>query len=335
MINLIAYKTNIGLFLKPESYFSTALNNCLINGRYPEKVSNEWYKINETSITDFKRKQVASTKQTGWKLKSPKVPGISGVPETLAMQDLRECWDKDSETKEFTGDYSGIAGLYEPVYEIQEESFVDEEFSLNITKEFHVENYSSPVSMKISQSGEGYSKPQEVDLTKITCWEEIERLLTPEFLLHERPCKLTSTAMYRIVRQHVRQNINPLVCKITSDYDFCFTVKKTIEVKPYTARKEKFRANFKSFNPPRFETNTVQSKEVEVFKMSHNTAESGSRPYKGYDAIPELQADNLQQLAEKLKVYLEELMQELNTPVYECKHCNGTGHIITEIELKG
>ena len=51
--------------------------------------------------------------------------------------------------------------------------------------------------------------------------------------------------------------------------------------------------------------------------------------YDGYTCIPELQGDNLQDLTEKLDIYLNNLIAQLNTTVVECDCCKGTGHLIT------
>jgi hypothetical protein len=60
----------------------------------------------------------------------------------------------------------------------------------------------------------------------------LERMLTPEFALHERPCSITSKQTYDIVRYYVKENIDPKQAEVTSDYDFCFTVKKKVAIKP-------------------------------------------------------------------------------------------------------
>jgi hypothetical protein len=187
--------------------------------------------------------------------------------------------------------------------------------------------------MKImSYQGQYGVKPLEFDLKSVTTWGELEKILTPEFLLHERPCEISSQNLYKIIRTHVIQNLDRSKCNITSDYDFCFTVKRIVQVKPYVVKKEQYKAGFKSYNPPKFKNETITVKEVDCFEMTHDQADGNGRGYKGYTIIPALKANNLKQLSEYLKQYLDDLITNLNTPVVECEHCNGTGHIIKGLD---
>jgi hypothetical protein len=58
----------------------------------------------------------------------------------------------------------------------------------------------------------------------------LDRITTHPVLLQTKPCYLTNEESYKIIRNHVKVNINPKYAKITSDYDFCFTVEKVIEL---------------------------------------------------------------------------------------------------------
>ncbi|MFK5882928.1 MAG: hypothetical protein QM489_01155 [Candidatus Izemoplasma sp.] len=44
------------------------------------------------------------------------------------------------------------------------------------------------------------------------------------------PCEISSQDLYNIIRERVKQNINYENAAITSDYDFCFTVKRKLQV---------------------------------------------------------------------------------------------------------
>lgn len=54
----------------------------------------------------------------------------------------------------------------------------------------------------------------------------IDLIVMPAPVLANSACEITSKEMYDLVRQHVKDNINSSLARITSDYDFCFTVKK-------------------------------------------------------------------------------------------------------------
>ena len=333
MHKLIAYQSNLGLIFKSDGYYPADYSKFIVNGITPELVNNKWYKIPQNEIHSFKQLQCGKNTQVGWKLKKES-PNIA-LPTNLTMQELSQVYDDDIEEMVWTGEFKSIVNLYEPVWETSDPFYEDVDFELTVVRTISIEGITNPIEMKVrSVEGNYKGTAQELDLSKIANYEEIEQILTPEFLLHERPCHLSSLSMYKIVRSYVQQNLDPKQCKITSDYDFCFTVKKIIKVKPYEVRNEKLKANLKSFNPPRYETSIVQTKEVEVFKMSHDTAGGRGLSYKGYEAIKPLYANNLKDLAEKLKSYLEDLIYNLNTPVAECQHCNGTGHIVKYQELK-
>ena len=53
--------------------------------------------------------------------------------------------------------------------------------------------------------------------------------------------------------------------------------------------------------------------------------------YDKYTIIPELQADNIQDLVDRLKFYLETLMEEINKEANKCECCNGYGYIVKSI----
>lgn len=338
MYSLIAYKTNLGLIFSAKNFSYTDFSKFLINGKHPEKLrtvaGTSWYKIDDDVITSFQVLAPEKNTQIGWKLKKD-TPNIS-IPAELSMEELSKVYDDDEEEYVFTGKWKALANLYEPIYHTSQAGYTEEEFEVTIIREIEIENISEPVQMKVkSLEGSFNGKVMELDLTSITNYEEIEQILTPEFLMHERPCHLTSHAMYKIVRQFVRQHINPLVATITSDYEFCFNVAKKVAVKPYEIKREKYKSLFKSYNPPRFETSIATTKQVEIFKMSHDKAgDRGAGPYKGYSSIAPLYASNLQELAGKLKAYLDDLMYNINMPVKECECCNGTGHIVQYQELK-
>ena len=81
-------------------------------------------------------------------------------------------------------------------------------------------------------------------------------MLTPEFCIHERPCKLTSKKqMYSIVRNWIKTNINPKCAEITNDYDFCFTVKRKLYHPAVTIRTE-IKSKMAVAMPPKFTSHT-------------------------------------------------------------------------------
>ncbi|HBB0230353.1 TPA: hypothetical protein J1716_002485 [Escherichia coli] len=149
----------------------------------------------------------------------------------------------------------------------------------------------------------------------------VDCIIIPEPLRANSPCEISSKEMYDIVRQHVKDNIDNKLARITSDYAFCFTVKKIIPLlKPHTysyqdifARTKKQRAKL------HFKTDTA--KEIEIFQMTHD-----QENYKGYTAIKGFKANNEWELKEMIDNFLTTLMDTIHAPIEQCSCCGGTGY---------
>ena len=161
---------------------------------------------------------------------------------------------------------------------------------------------------------------RDVDLASITNYTELEKALTPEVLLHERPCFLPSEQTYSIIRAYIQNNINGAVARITSDYDFCFTVKKKVAVKPWTKRREILTSRGKSYRPPKFFTSHVEYREVEIFEMTPAKAKYGT-----YTVIEGFKGDNYRNLADNIRAYLDEQnrLEFINQPVARMPDLSG------------
>jgi len=145
----------------------------------------------------------------------------------------------------------------------------------------------------------------------------------PSILLPETPCIMSSEQMYKIVRQHIKQHINYDYAKITSDYDFCFTVKKKINLaEPFTQQWEVTKNNGKSYRPPRYDRRYVSVREVEIFEMTY-----APKYYQGYTAIPSIEANNEDELKLKIDNICNEIIKVINEPFVDCPHCKGMGVI--------
>ncbi|KLU15020.1 MULTISPECIES: hypothetical protein [Xenorhabdus] len=153
----------------------------------------------------------------------------------------------------------------------------------------------------------------------------IDSIIVPAPLLASSPCKISSKEMYDLVRQHVKDNINPKLARITSDYDFCFEVKKIIPLlEPCTfSYRDMFARTKKQRGKIHFKTAT--SKEITIYEMTHN-----QRNYNGYTPIKEFSASNEWELKEMIDNFLSELMDVIHAPIEECPHCNGTGYLQNE-----
>lgn len=151
----------------------------------------------------------------------------------------------------------------------------------------------------------------------------IDRLKFNPVLLPTRPCYLTKLESYNIIRNHIKTNINGQHAGITSDYDFCFTVKKKIRL----SQQEEYFVDInntlfqKRKRKPLMEKRYVKNREVEVFEMA-------PKEYQKYTVIKEFTGTDVNDLKNNIKTYLDELMQMINSPLTDCPHCKGEGVII-------
>ena len=144
-------------------------------------------------------------------------------------------------------------------------------------------------------------------------------MLVPDLAIHNRPCSLSQDNTYKIIRSYIKNNINGKYARVTSDYDFCFTVTKVINIKPYIHTSEQTKSNGRSYAKPRIKKREINTKEFKIFEMCPK------KPYQGYTPIKGFTGENLLDLSNNIKSYLDELMSVLNSPLTECPCCDGTG----------
>jgi hypothetical protein len=150
--------------------------------------------------------------------------------------------------------------------------------------------------------------------------DDISKAMTPNVAWHLYPCSVSSHMTYRIIRAHVKDHIDPLFAQVTSDYDFCFTVKKKVRIVPFVKRWEETKLNGKSYRPRRFRTKQVDYDLHEVFEMTH-----AKENYRGYTVVEGFKGDSLADLAANIDHYLQDLMAVINAPLTQCPHCGGKG----------
>jgi excinuclease UvrABC ATPase subunit len=132
---------------------------------------------------------------------------------------------------------------------------------------------------------------------------------------------LSSKEAYDITRQYIKTHIDTQYAKITSDYDFCFEVKKVVPIiEPQTLTYQNiFAKSKKERDKIRYVTNRF--KETTIFQMTHE-----QERYKGYTPIRCFQAGSEYELKELIDGFLEDLIAVINKPLEQCPHCNGTGY---------
>jgi len=305
---------------------STLQTTALINDKpLTPTFSNVWYLIEgETEITSYKEKKSDHNVLSHYVLKDVDMEIEGKIPFKLKAEDVEQYWDEDLERDVWTN-YSSLKSLYEPVYNKVLGGYEPVDFEVDF-KGVVEGDITQPITttFKIKKQDTWKDVNQIVQLDKIVHYGELDQILTPEFAIHTKPCALTSQQTYDIIRTYVKDHIDPKHAIITSDYDFCFTVKKKVALKPWVKSTEIKKANGRSYRSPKFKTQTVDHKQVEVFEMTHE-----AKGYQGYTVIKGFVGTSLEDLVDTIKNYLQDLIEYINMPVAECQHCNGTGHVIS------
>ena len=215
-------------------------------------------------------------------------------------------------------DGSVIESLYEFKSDKQEPVLEDVECEFNVL--FEIENYEFPPVINYNVIKEYNSS--KVKVTNLDIEHQfIDKMIFPEIMLPSRPCSISSKNFYDIVRQYVINNIDTKVARITSNYDFCFTVKKIIPlIEPESFTYQKYFARTKK-ERSKIHYAIKETKEVEIFEMTHD-----QQKYQSYTVLQGLFAQNEHELKEKIDTFLSDLIETINKPLKLCPHCNGSGY---------
>ena len=325
VIRIAQYKTNVGYFIRRVGGYSyESLIGYIVNGvklTTPFNSSN-WFKI-DSEVTKVEVVSQEKKILVGLKLIRPEIVSES-IPEFIDKEYLQ--YDEVEERTCLSEPYSGLDPLYKYQYEIEPASLCEVEFELIDKGTYFVDEQFDLTKREIRVQED--KVVQSVDISGIVNYDEFASIITPEFAIHTAPCELSSAQVYKIVREFIKQNIDRKSAAITSDYDFCFTVKKKVSIKPYLNEwtEKQGRKNIKI-------NKTVDSKEVQIFEMTYS-GYRGNQGYEGYTCIPGIKGKNLQNLYDKLTDYLQNIIEIINTPIVECEHCNGTGHHIQKWKHK-
>lgn len=338
--HIIYYTTEKGVYFSRKGFNYTGQrqdfksNNLRVNGGVELKGTHKpsWYFLEgETSIHTLENKLPDVEVDSYWELKNKEDTSL-GLPETLTREDAAEDYDEEEYQYYISNPkYSRFSNLYKrvPVREGGGYENVTDEWKIEALGELEISEVTNNLSdMKVTWKEKVNFKEitKELDLSAITKYSEIEEMLISDLVIHNRPCYVSVDTTYKIIRSWVKDNINGKYARVTSDYDFCFTVKKVIPIKPYIRKTEILTNRGKSYAKPRFKEQTISDKMVEVFEMCP------SKRYQKYTPIAPFKGDNLKDLADNIKTYLEELMDFLNAPLHECEHCKGTGHILESFD---
>jgi len=325
-MKIIGIKTNNGYYitddLENKSYNTSYLSSYLIDGEKPSptfhqkwvKISNEPTKIQKlVSQPNINERYELIDKSLSDKFK----PEYKKTEVVLGVDD-----DYDPI---YADEFRSLVSLYQYKSDPQEPKLEDVPFEYETITEIDEIYDKKPFSYRTVDS---WGKPKIRITENSPKHEMIDLILTPSILIHTRPCKLTAQESYDIVRAHIKDNIDPKQAEITSDYDFCLTVKKRIPLaKPHIYQVDVNNVTMDRKRKPKYENRTQSIRTYEVFKTS-------PKAYDKYPVIKPFEGDNHDDLKENIDSYLNHLMSVINEPLKECECCNGVGVIINDLKVQ-
>ncbi len=318
-MEIFGIKTDNGYYittnLKTDSYRSgPGLPGYFINGEKPQETFHKnWLEIKS------KPEEVKKT------VRQPNINHrFELVSDSFASSDIPRVMPKHEIMEENEDGYCGWKEEFKHLQSLYEEKS-DKQPDILEPVEFTYTTILEVPEIKIAEDF-NYSFPGGIVSQDDITHQIIDKIIFPDIVLPNKPSKLTSNQSYAIVRNHIKQNINLDVSKITSDYDFCFTVKKQIILNnPRHIKNEILNARGRSYRKRRYREYYVKAREVEVFEMTYSP-----KSYSGYTPIRGFTGKNHQDLQENIDKYLKEIMENINTPLKDCHHCDGMGVVITE-----
>lgn len=294
-LKLIGIKTKSKFYVSDnvegESYHYTRIKDYFFDGEKPKATYHkDWFEL--------KSKPSKIEKRLPEKIVNKRYELKEGFQVTrLTPKVIYESYiDEDSEFYE-------VKGLYDYKYETIPSEFEEIPFEINTIEEIDGEFEIAKMEFNVKHN-------------------LIDRIQTHPILLQNKPCYLSKKDSYEIIREHVKSNINPKYAKITSDYDFCFTVEKKIDLhKTYEYMVD---VNlFHKRRKPKYEKRYQSTRSIKVFEIA-------PKPYQDYPVVEEFKGKDYDDLKKNIEGYLNNLMEIINEPVVECAHCKGRGVVLNE-----
>lgn len=222
-----------------------------------------------------------------------------------------------------------LDSLYKLEYDEVEPYMEDITKDFTIVKLMKIDNFKEAESISFEGVQRLSFKDVKYEITNANVQHSlIDKMIFPEVLLHNCVSKFTSKQMYDITRNYIRNNIDSKYAKITSDYDFCFEVRKLIPLpEPEAITYQNIFARTKK-ERERIRTSIKRYNESLIFSMTNDIDK-----YQKYPIIPEMVANSESELKEKVNKWLEGIISEINKPLVVCPHCHGNGVIYDESKV--
>lgn len=292
------------------------IEGLLLNSEKPKATfSKEWYQIEKPKNDILKIEHEVKGEAINRRYEIKDKEFISEkLPEIINYEDREKYYDEDYEG------YKILDNFYDYKYDTAPDKIEEIETEINILLELEDYKFPTPFEFKAIHRW-NYGDDTYAITRESISHQNLDKIIFPEIMLPSRPCSLSSKQMYDITRQYIKDNIDTKVAKITSDYDFCFAVKKIVPLlEPETFTYQNIFARTKR-ERAKIHYSTKEYKEVEIYQMTHK-----QENYRGYTAIEPLFANSEDELKEKVDKWLKELINIINKPLELCPHCNGTGY---------
>lgn len=320
---LIAIKTDKGYYITDNinnnEYYSTRIKKLKFDGRKPKiTFHKDWFIVIKafSKITqEIQQPDINRRYELRDKKQFPKLKEVYKEEDALTKIETEDDDYVDKWGKEF----AEVKSLYD--FKSDRQMPIDEpvEFELTVIGEMKSIPGNTPFEYEVENPAD-YGETYNITNNDIVR-NLIDKVVTPPILVHLKSCGLTSHDTYSIVRQYVKQNIDFKVAKITSDYDFCFTVQKVIKL----AEDEEYLADISGWKSkkPKYVTKYRTDRKVEIFEMGWSP-----KCYGVYTPIEGFIGKNEKDLKKKIDKFLKELIDKINEPLIECPQCKGLGVII-------
>ena len=319
MEKLVALKCDGGFYISHVEKFHSGWKKLYYDGKKLQETFNkDWMKFEGCTLPTNVQKELPQKKiNHRYELKDPtmeneKIPLILDY-ETVTYYDDDEC------DRCWKIEYAHLASLYVLRYDYTDAGFEDVEFEIDLKEEIELQGGFSFKAI-INRSKQ--------DVTERDClYGIIDKCEIFEPLLFSKPCRLSSEKSFQIIRAYVKENIDSQYAVVTSDYDFCLTVKKKIAMTEI----EEFMYDANIFSKKRKKMVKGYKKDytVTIFECAPNREREGV--YRDYPECVSFEGKNWDDLKTNIRKYLKNLMKVINAPIKECPHCKGAGVVLEKI----
>lgn len=301
----IKYNSPNYLIIDNEKPKDTFMKNWCVIDKIPEKIQKSVSQPNINHRYELKDKSLV----------------IDKIPLIIKKEDCIV----DGEWKE---EYSTYQSLYEYKSDKQPDVIKNEEIVFEIVAEIIEIKEFPNFKYKVYKSQWTHEGTRVLDEKEID-YQMIDKLIYPEIVLTQKPCSFSNKKSFDIIRLFVKENINPKVAEITSDYDFCFTVKKKIPLREVETFEVDVNNSWfqKRKRKPKIETRYLRHRSVTCFEMA-------PKHYQKYPVIQGFKGKNHGDLQNNINDYCKQLIEFINEPLQECSHCKGEGVIITSYTVE-